>query len=157
MANQPPEAARPYLLRCATRSDSRAIRELIWKVRINPVALDWRRFLVAVDAQNRLLGCGQIKPHGDGSRELASIAVQPFAQGQGIGSALITRLLADAPRPIYLTCRHTLEDYYQPFGFRAIRDVQQLPPYFRRIRRLANFWVGITRGKSHLLVMIKST
>ncbi len=152
-----PDQTSPFSLRRATQQDSRAIRVLIWKVGINPLALDWRRFIVAVDDQNRLLGCGQIKPHGDGSRELASIAVQPFAQGQSIGSAIIRCLLQDAPLPLYLTCRHTLESYYQPFGFRAIHDPQLLPPYFRRIRRLANVWVSITRGKSHLLIMIKST
>lgn len=120
---------------------------------INPLSLDWQRFVVAVDEQDQLLGCGQIKAHGDGSRELASIAVQPAAQGQGIGSAIITFLLKNAPVPLYLTCRSTLESYYQKFGFHAIADPQQLPPYFRQIKRLAQLWIRISGSKSRMSIM----
>ena len=71
-----------FTVRPATREDFPAIRSLIHTVRINPTGLGWRRFLVAVTPQGRLLGCGQIKLHADGSREMASIAVYnnvPFA------------------------------------------------------------------------------
>ena len=32
-------------IRKATAADAKAIRALIWKVGINPISLDWRRFL----------------------------------------------------------------------------------------------------------------
>src|SRR5512142_2915329 len=92
-------------IRKATAADARAIRKLIWRVKINPTRLDWRRFVVAVDEHDRLLGCGQVKPHGDGTREMASIAVQPEQQGQGIGRAIVERILAENELPLYLTCR----------------------------------------------------
>ena len=41
---------------------------------LNPFSLGWPRFLVAEDG-GRVVGVAQIKPHGDGSRELASLAV----------------------------------------------------------------------------------
>ena len=52
-----------FTLRSATAADFPAIRKLIWQVGINPIGLDWRRFVLAVDEEGRLLGCGQIKPH----------------------------------------------------------------------------------------------
>lgn len=139
--------------RPAAAADSRAIRALIWKVGINPIGLNWRRFLLAVDAQGQMLGCGQIKPHGDGSRELASIAVQPAAQGQGIGSAIITRLLENQPLPIYLTCRGSLGVYYQKFGFRSLA-FDEMPPYFRKIIRLYRLLRWLRPGTEDLLVMV---
>ena len=36
-----------------------------------------------------MVGVAHIKAHGDGSRELASLAVVPDRQGEGIGGALI--------------------------------------------------------------------
>ena len=64
-----------YTLQAALESDFPAIRGLIHETGINPMGLDWRRFTIARSAQGVLVGCGQLKPHGDGTVELASIAV----------------------------------------------------------------------------------
>jgi len=108
-----------FLLRPAAEADFPAIRNLIHRVRINPMALDWRRFLVAVDSPGRLLGCGQLKPHGRDVIELASIAVEPEYQNRGIATAIIDQLLARAPRPLYLVCRTAMGPFYERWGFRA--------------------------------------
>ncbi len=142
-------------IRKATAADAQAIRQLIWRVRINPMSLDWRRFLVAVDETGRVIGTGQVKPHGDGTRELASIAVQPERQGQGIGKAIIERLLAENAPPLYLTCEAQIEPYYLRFGFRALHAAE-LPPYFRRIYRLATFLNRVWPGMGEMRVMLKS-
>jgi GNAT superfamily N-acetyltransferase len=77
-----------------------------------------------------------VKPHGDGTRELASLAVQPAYRGQGVARQLIEHLLAHHPPPLYLTCRSRLQPLYEKFGFRAVPPAD-LPLYFRRIARLA--------------------
>ncbi|RPI82657.1 MAG: GNAT family N-acetyltransferase, partial [Chloroflexi bacterium] len=64
-----------YKIREASQRDFKYIKKLIYSVRINPIGLDWRRFIVATDPEDSILACGQIKRHYDGSRELASIAV----------------------------------------------------------------------------------
>lgn len=120
-----------FQLRPARREDSAPIRTLIWRVRINPTSLDWRRFWVAVDSQERLLGCGQLKPHGDGSLELASIAVHPQYRGRGIAHAIVNQLLNRASRPLYLRCTAPLQDFYERFGFRVISP-DEMPPNYRR-------------------------
>ena len=125
-----------FQLRPARKEDAAAIRRLIYQVGINPTGLDWRRFVLAVDPHDRMAGCAQVKPHRDGTRELASLAVQPAYRGQGVARRLIEHLLARTPSPLYLTCRSTLQPFYEKFGFQVVSP-QELPPYFRRIARLA--------------------
>ena len=127
-----PGKGRTFTLRDAFQSDADSITELIHRVNINPTGLDWRRFIVAVDEAGRLVGCGQMKPHRDGTRELASIAVQPERQGQGIGHALIERLLTQNPRPLYLMCRANLEPYYRKFHFQVVNS-KEMPRSYRFI------------------------
>lgn len=131
-----------FSIRQAVRDDFPAIRSLIHAVHINPTGLDWRRFLVAISWQGDLTGCGQIKPHSDGSRELASIAVKEQDRGKGIAREIIGTLLSNEPRrPIYLMCRARLESLYNKFEFREIA-FEEMPPYFRRIsniERIINF------------------
>ena len=107
-----------FSIRTAGKDDFPAIRALIHAVQINPIGLDWHRFLIAVTPENEMIGCGQIKPHTDGSRELASIAVQEQARGQGVARAIIEELLVREPtRPLYLMCRTRLGSLYAKFGF----------------------------------------
>ena len=142
-----------FTFRRAQQSDQAAIRCLIRAVRINPLQLDWRHFLLAVDAGDALIGCGQIKPHGAGLRELASIAVSPDWRGQGVASALIRQLMQDQPPPLYLTCRESMEPFYRPFGFISLPP-EQMPPYYRRIWR-AFTWLGPLLGRKEGLRVMR--
>jgi N-acetylglutamate synthase-like GNAT family acetyltransferase len=141
-------------LRPATPSDSASIRSLIFRVGINPRGLDWRRFLVAVDAGGRLIGCGQVKPHADGSRELASIAVRPSGRRRGLASQIIRRLMTEAGHPLWLMCRSDLAGFYRRFGFVSIEDPQRMPRYFRRVYRLAAAAARILPGDNPMAVMM---
>lgn len=137
----------------ATAADAAAIRSLIFRVGINPRDLDWRRFLVAVDRQGKLVGCGQVKPHRDGSRELASIAVRPKWRSRGVASEIIRRLMAEAGPPLWLMCRSHLAGFYQRHGFVAVRDEARMPRYFRRVYRLASVAARLLPGDNPMAVM----
>ncbi|MFZ1043878.1 MAG: GNAT family N-acetyltransferase [Anaerolineales bacterium] len=126
-----------FTLRPATENDSLLIKDLIHRVGINPMDLDWHRFVVAVDGSGKMLGCGQLKPHGRDVIELASIAVEPSYQHQGIARVIIESLIACGPRPLYLTCRSRLGSFYEKWGFRSIQP-NEMPAYFRRLSRLVN-------------------
>jgi N-acetylglutamate synthase-like GNAT family acetyltransferase len=142
-----------FTIRPAVRDDFSEIRSLINTVHINPTGLDWRRFLVAISLQKELLGCGQIKYHADGSRELASIAVCERARGKGIARAVIMDLLEkERTRPIYLMCRARLELFYAKFEFRIV-TMEAMPPYFRRISRIAQLLNLNTLAEDRLIVM----
>lgn len=143
-----------YQIREASKRDFPAIKKLIYSVRINPIGLDWRRFVVACDPAGNLLACGQIKSHDDGSRELASIAVCPEYQKKGLGSAIIRYLVEREPPPLYLTCRSRLGPYYEKFGFRRV-DQTEMTPYFRRIDKLAKLLGPSGLMPSDLLVMMR--
>lgn len=137
-------------IRPATEADQQTIRRLIKEANLNPMSLNWPHFVVAED-DGAIVGVGQVKPHGDGSRELASIAVIPARQGWGIGRALIETLLTrERGVVLYLTCRRELEGYYERFGFRRVERSEH-PPYFRRLIPLVNL-VGRVFGME-ILVM----
>jgi N-acetylglutamate synthase-like GNAT family acetyltransferase len=140
--------------RAATAADAGAIRSLIFRVGINPRHLDWRRFLVAVDGENRLVGCGQVKPHADGSRELASIAVRPKWRMRGVASEIIHRLKTEVGPPLWLMCRSDLTEFYRRFGFVSIVDAGQMPRYFRRVYRLAAAAARVLPGDNPMAVMM---
>jgi N-acetylglutamate synthase-like GNAT family acetyltransferase len=139
-------------LRPAKQKDSAAIRELIRAVHINPLSLDWKRFIIAVDTSGHLMACGQIKPHQDGSLELASIAVIPEQRRQGIATKIIERLIGSNPGPLYLTCRASLEKFYMRFGFSKL-ETEEMPPYFRRVARMARIARALKLVPVDLLVM----
>jgi amino-acid N-acetyltransferase len=139
------------VIRPATADDQYAITAIVRAARITPCDLDWRRFLLAQWGQD-VIGVGQVKPHADGSRELASIAVVPEWQGQGVGGALVRALMARETGPLYLMCNAHRESYYQRFGFRRL-GIAAMPAYFRRIGRMAPLIRLLTLNRVGVVVM----
>jgi GNAT superfamily N-acetyltransferase len=139
-------------IRPARSEDEQAIRELIHRVNINPMGLDWHRFLVIEDENGYLIACGQVKPHKDGSRELASIAVDENFRGQGYARQIIERLMTENPPPLYLTCRQTKRGMYEKFDFRSL-TYKEMTPYFRRLYGFAKFISWLVRRLGEMNVM----
>ena len=137
----------PITIRPARPDEQATIKRIVRAARINPMNLDWRRFLVA-DEDGRIVAIGQVKPHGDGSRELASIATIPSHQRRGMAAQVIRALIAREQGELVLVCQATLEPFYARFGFRRIaRD--EMPSYFKRLSWAMRIWNGIAmkRGK----------
>jgi N-acetylglutamate synthase-like GNAT family acetyltransferase len=141
----------PVIIRPAVADDQYAITAIVRAARLYPRDLDWPRFLLAQWGQD-VIGVGQVKPHKDGSRELASIAVVPEWQGNGVGSALIRALLARETSPLHLMCADDREHYYQRFGFQRL-DRRAMPPYFRRFARIAPVIRLLSLNRLRLIVM----
>jgi N-acetylglutamate synthase-like GNAT family acetyltransferase len=139
-------------IRPARETEAAQIRALIHLVGINPMGLDWKRFVVAVNDQDEMIGCGQLKPHGQDVLELASIAVYPEHQGKGVARAIIEDLLRDSPRPLYLMCQSSLGPLYEKFGFRGI-SYHEMPRYFQRISKLAGLVTTLAQREERLLIM----
>ncbi len=134
-------------IRPATAADAKKIKALIREVRINPMSLDWERFLVA-DDEGEFVGCIQVKPHKEpGVRELASVAVVPNRQGQGIGSMLMRAMLEREPGLLYLTCLRHNVSYYEQFGFREL-ELKEAPRSFHLQMRTSRLFVkmGVFEG-----------
>jgi N-acetylglutamate synthase-like GNAT family acetyltransferase len=131
------------IIRQAVEADQSAIRALVYAAHLMPLNLRWPNFVVAED-RGDIVGVGQIRPHRDGSRELASIAVSPAYQGQGIGGEIVRALVEHAPGDLYLVCMSELEPFYARFGF--VRAGQaELPPFLGKIHRLGRFFAPVAR------------
>jgi amino-acid N-acetyltransferase len=142
-----------FTLRAAEKEDQRAIRTLVISAGLNPLGLDWRRFIIATQ-RDGVVGCGQVKPHRDGSCELASIVVASRWRGRGIARAVIRRLMAEAGSPLWLMCRSGLMSFYEPFGFREVRSLADLPATFRWIGWLSRCLVFILHRDEPIVFMV---
>jgi N-acetylglutamate synthase-like GNAT family acetyltransferase len=141
-----------YIIKPAVKEDSATIRAMVRQARINPTGLDWRRFLIAQTPEGVTVGCGQVKLHNDGSRELASIVVDPGFRGLGIARAVIMQLVARSEMPLYLMCRSNLGEFYRKFDFRLMKP-DEMPPYFKRINSLVGIFSKFQKDGDSLLVM----
>jgi N-acetylglutamate synthase-like GNAT family acetyltransferase len=117
------------------------------------MSLGWENFMVAVDERDALVGCGQEKTHEDGSRELASIAVVQRWRRHGVASHIVRELQARHGPPLWLTCRSRLTAFYEGFGFSEVTQHANLPPYFRKILRVARMFHWMAPGE-RLAVMV---
>ncbi len=139
----------------ATAEHAPLIGQLIREVDISPKGLDWQRFLVAISPAGEFIGCAQIKPHADGTQELASIAVKPAWRRQGVARALIERLLASQFGEVYLITMASLGPLYEKFGFKPV-GLDEMPTYFRRASQLPGMIAEFSRVGERPLVMRRS-
>ena len=116
------------------------------------MGLDWKRFVVAANDRDEMMGCGQLKPHGEEILELASLAVYPEYREQGVARAIVEHLLVNSPRPLYLMCESSLGSFYEKFGFVEIL-YEEMPRYFQRIIKLAGLVTNLAHRNMRLLVM----
>lgn len=141
-----------FTIHSATAEHAPKIRSLILRSGINPTALKWERFLVALTPEGDFIGCGQIKPHVDGVMELASLAVEPSWRGRGVGKALIQALIASHPEELHLMCTSNLGRLYERYGFRSLAP-KEMPTYFRRVSKLGGVILNLARTGETMLVM----
>jgi N-acetylglutamate synthase-like GNAT family acetyltransferase len=139
-------------IRSARVEDQPTIVALVRGAHLNPMDLNWQRFLVAED-KTGIVGAGQIRPHA-GAPELSSLVVRKDQRGRGVGGQLVQALMAQSPGTLYLFCRSQLGDYYARFGFRAI-TVREAPPSLRARYAVGRFITWLVVGRP--LLMMKKT
>ncbi len=142
-----------FTIRPARRAEKPLLVSLIRSGRLNPLGLDWRRFLVAELPTGEVVGCIQRKDHAGEVRELASLYVRPRWRKQGIASALVRELMHRTEPPLWLTCRERLTSFYHRFGFTTVEAPRQMPPYFRAAWRIFRALRFVLAGTDGLAVM----
>jgi N-acetylglutamate synthase-like GNAT family acetyltransferase len=110
-------------IRRATERDELAITSLVRSEHLNPIGLDWRRFVIAVDAAG-VAGAVQLRRHPDDARELGSLVVRPDARGRGIAARLIDALLATAGARVLMITGAAFAAHYARWGFRRIEPAR---------------------------------
>ena len=140
-------------LRRATAEDRAAIKRLIRKAEISPFGLHWSRFTLAVDKDDAIIGCGQLKHHNDGSMELASLAVKEQWRRKGVARALIESLIGSRAGGLWLLCRSNLTPLYKRFGFAEVNSGRAHSRYFRRLQILIKIVRRTIRPKEHPTIM----
>ncbi len=133
------------IIRAATAADQPTINALVRAARLMRWRLAWRNFVVAErikEGTSRIVGVGQLRPHSDGTLELASLAVIPEEQGHGIGGELVRTLLRKASlggnqKTLYLMCEGGKVPYYQRFGFHELTVAKTMPRTMRRFYQVA--------------------
>jgi N-acetylglutamate synthase-like GNAT family acetyltransferase len=148
-----------FSLRPAVDADLPLIREWVRDNGINPLGLDWERFTVAETSRDQVIGCVQLKPHRDGTLELASLVVAENWRGRGVARALVEHVLADHSGSanhngsLYVMCRSGLGPLYEKFGFRELEE-EEMPRYYRRITKLAGI-INRFRDKDEYLMIMR--
>ena len=131
-------------IRSATEQDQLAITTLVHSERLNPNDLDWRRFVVAVEASD-IVGAIQLRNHFDGSRELGSLVVRREMHRHGIASRLIDAMLKTVTGRVFMITGAMFAAHYARWGFRCI-DFAAAPSAIRR-----NYFFGQLMGIVSLL------
>lgn len=140
------------MIREATKEDKWKIRFMVWGACLNPTGLNWRRFVVCVDRFGRVIACGQVKVHRDGSKELSSIVVSPKCRGQGFARCIVEYLIRENFGYLYLICKEKLVGFYEQFGFKVVKQ-DELPPYFSRVHKLSSLLWNNTEEENGLSIM----
>jgi N-acetylglutamate synthase-like GNAT family acetyltransferase len=145
------------VIRAATEADATAIHDLVHEARLNPRDLDWRRFLVA-DDRGTVVACAQVRIHGSGTRELASVAVRPDRQARGIGLAIARAAIAGEPvRPLYLFCESRTVAFWERFAFETIEG-EAIPRDMRatyRMGRMALRAMSVATHRHYALFVMR--
>jgi len=139
-------------LRPAGRLDAPQIKRLVRRACLNPTGLKWKRFVVVIHLKGKVVGCAQIKPHRDGSQELASLVVHPDFRGQGIARFIIQYLTKHHFGDLYLICRAALGGFYNQLGFSPIGE-SEMPVHFRRVSRAVSIFSFVRQNENMLLIM----
>lgn len=148
-----------FKLRPASEAEMSLIRQWVRDSGINPLGLEWERFTVAEAAVGEVVGCVQLKPHRDGSVELASLVVAEGWRGRGVARQLVEDATARhssaaGSGPLYLMCRSGLGVFYEKFGFHTL-DEDEMPRFFRRMSRLAAIYNHFRNTEEYLLIMCR--
>jgi len=126
-----------FRLRVATEADQAIIKDMVRGAKLNPLGLKWQRFVLAVTAEDQIVGCVQLKPHRGEALELASLVVSKGWRRKGIARLLIEHLKKTTGPPIWLMCMSRLKKFYQQFGFSQVHLGQPMPGYYRWLLRMS--------------------
>jgi N-acetylglutamate synthase-like GNAT family acetyltransferase len=119
------------VVRRARPDDQPVITAMVRRARLNPAGLRWEQFVVG-ERDGRAVGVAQLRRHSDGTKELASLVVEPGARGQGIATHMVDTLLAGETAAVYALIDRRYAGHFARWDFRQVGR-GDLPPSVHRI------------------------
>ena len=107
---------------------------MVRQARLNPAGLQWQSFVVG-EADGRPVGVAQVRLHQDGTKELASLVVDPSERGRGIATGMVDSLLAEETSPVYVLLDRRYVDHFARWGFSQVEPTD-LPRSISRNYRI---------------------
>lgn len=95
---------------------------------LDQLTRSFREFVVAVDGDGYVVGCGALRVYTEGLAEVCSLAVDPRYQGHGVGRGIVERLVDEA-RALGLTDVFALTlrpEFFEKLGF-AVAPKEDFP------------------------------
>jgi N-acetylglutamate synthase-like GNAT family acetyltransferase len=86
---------------------------------------EWQKFWV-IEQKGRIVACGKLCEYVTYS-VLYNVLVVPECRRQGMGSALVKHLIAQATKPLYLACFSNKIGFYARLGFVQVRSSDLSP------------------------------
>lgn len=106
-----------YTIREPTDKEFKQICLFITEFELDNRNLKRDQFIVALH-DSELVGFGRLQEHTD-CIELCSLGVVTSHRRQGIGKAIVTKLVERFSKNIYLVC--IIPDFFIPFGFQEVK------------------------------------
>jgi amino-acid N-acetyltransferase len=139
-------AAPEYVIRRARTADVRAIRRLVDAYSAERILLpkemvtlyeDVQEFWVAADQHDQLLGCGALHVMWEDLAEVRTLATDPTRIGRGVGTALLSRLLAVARElgVLRVFCLTFEVEFFARYGFEPIEGSPVEPEVYVQLLR----------------------
>ena len=110
-------------IEAAKAADMPEIEDLIAAVDGDRADLGAEQFVVAKSEDARILGCGRLRPYPDFC-EIASMAVADDVRANGIGLAIVNRLLEMYAGTILLICEDEVVEFFRRFEFELILETE---------------------------------
>lgn len=148
-------------VRAARTCDVAAIRRLVDVYAPRGILLDKptvtlfedvQEFVVAVDEEDSVVGCGALHVMWEDLGEVRTLAVDPRVRGEGVGHALLERLLARARevgvRRVF--CLTFEVDFFTAHGFREIDGLPVEADVYEELLRSYDEGVAEFLGLEHV-------
>jgi amino-acid N-acetyltransferase len=92
---------------------------MVRRARLNPAGPHWEQFVIG-ERDGRAVGVAQLRRHSDGTKELASLVVEPGAREHGIATQMVDALLADETAAVYALIDRRFAGHFARWGFRQV-------------------------------------
>ncbi|MFH1542770.1 MAG: GNAT family N-acetyltransferase [bacterium] len=117
------------IIRKATETDQEAVIKLLKNQTLDLYynRLQYKDFWVA-ELDGKIVGCVQLEDFGE-FLFLGSLGVHPDYHHQGIAKQLMTTILGQAKKDVYLYT--IIPKFFQKFGFQTTKQAEKIPPRSR--------------------------